>query len=179
MFELYIFGQKFCDAENYEGNKIDTDTLFLALSVKTLEGTTPPKENEKSGTRFVPEIEQTVFLSTDQTNSFPRSAAIDTRNTIGGYSVSLTKKLDMQKCCFCAAKNFFAVIEIAKVQIHSKSLNKRTWKDCGDEPISKYREVFDEYANVSSIDRKFWKVKQLNIVRPFMNKKEWIISFLL
>ena len=50
-------------------------------------------------------------------------------------------------CCYDKQTN--------KYKFSSKGLNKRTLKDCGDGPMSKYRKVLEEVVNVTSTNRGF------------------------
>ena len=50
-------------------------------------------------------------------------------------------------CCYDSNSN--------KYKFSSKGLNKRKFEDCGDGPMAKYRNVVDEFINVTSANRGF------------------------
>ena len=54
-------------------------------------------------------------------------------------------------CCYDRKSN--------KCKFSSKGLSKRTLKDCGDGPMSKYRKVLEEAVNVTSTNRGFQTMK--------------------
>ena len=67
ILELYVnFFRKFCDADKYDELKMDTDSLYLALSQDYLEDDFIPIR-EASGMWCVRQIAQTLSLWIDQT----------------------------------------------------------------------------------------------------------------
>ena len=62
----------------------------------------------------------------------------------------------VRKCCGYAVKPFVVMTPIpTNTKSAAKALNKRTLEDCGDGPMAKYRNVLDEFINVTSNNRSF------------------------
>ena len=65
-------------------------------------------------------------------------------------------------CCYDRKSN--------KYKINSKGLNKRTLEECGDVPMSKYRQVLEEAVNVTSTNRGF-RTKKHSVATYEQTKK--------
>ena len=133
MLELYYnFFKKFCDTGKYEELEMDTDSLFLALSEKKLEGVILPKKR----------AEWDQLRSKDCTDDFTANA---TDNFFPRTCCNVHKKRDKREpglfkekfrcaemlclrsktyCCYDKQTN--------KHKFSSKRLNKKTLEECGD-----------------------------------------------
>ena len=139
MLELYYnFFVKYCDIEKFEDLEMDTDSLYLALAGKELyDCIHTDKKQEWLSLRSSDCTDD--FIANSTTNFFPRTCCTkhkkhDKREPGGN-----------QKCCARAARRT-AVMTL---------VHKKTLESSGDAPMSRYRNVFEETANVTSNNRGF------------------------
>ena len=89
---------------------------------------------------------------------FTEFAATHTKkNTMRGKQAFLTINLHAQRCCLHAVKRIVAVFkrtENSGFKLSSKSVNKRTFEDCGDGQMLKFRKVSNEYEQVVSTKKR-------------------------
>ena len=156
MLELYYnFFERFCDVNKFEELKIDTDSLYLALSEKELYDCIPEESKAERGLMRTEDCKDD-FTANATTNFFPRTCC--------------TKHIEHDKRQFGLLKEEFFCTEMLclssktyccynsnsnKYKFSSKGLNKRTLEDCGDGPMAKYRKLLDEFINVTSTNRGF------------------------
>ena len=160
MLELcYKFFNKFCDTDKYEELEMDTDSLYLALSEEDLEDVILPKKRA--------EWDQLRF--NDCTDNFTANAA---DNFFPRTCCSVHKKHDKrepglfkeefgcaQLFCLCSKTYCCYDRKSNKYKFSSKGLNERTLENCGDGPLSIYREVLQEGVNVTSTSRGFRRIQ--------------------
>ena len=154
--ELYYkFFERFCDVNKFEELEMDTDSLYLALSVKELHHCI----REKSKAEW--EVMRTKdcrddFTANATTNFFPITCCTkhmkhDKREPgLFEEEFRCTEMLCLCSktyCCYNSNSN--------KYKFSSKGLSKRTLEDCGDGPMAKYRKGLDEFINVTSTNRGF------------------------
>ena len=159
MLELYYnFFERFCDVNNFEELKMDTDSLYLALSEKELYDCIREESKAEWGLLRTEDC-QDHFTANATTNFFPRTCCtklmkLDKREPgLFKEVFGCTEMLCLCSktyCCYDSSSN--------KYKFSSKSLNKRTLEDCGDGPMAKYQKVLDEFINVTSTKRGFRNV---------------------
>ena len=156
MLELYYnFFKEFCDEDKYEEMEMDTDSLYLALSEKTLYDCI--NEEKKEVWEFLRSEDCNDDFEADSCcNFFPRTCCPkhkkhDKREPgLFKEEFRCTEMLCLCSktyCCFDAESN--------KYKFSSKGLNKRTFEDSGDGPMAKYRKVLTEEQNMTSTNRSF------------------------
>ena len=151
----YIFVKRFRDSEKYEELEMDTDSLYLALSVASLEDINlPEKRNEWEAIRSRDCTDSSTANATG--NFFARTCCSahkkhDNRET-GLFKeefrcTEMLRLCSKTYCCYDRKSN--------KYKLSSKGLNKRTLEDCGDGPMTKYRKVLEKEVNVTSTNSGF------------------------
>ena len=112
MLELYYsFFKNFCDTDKYEELKMNTDSLYLALSEENLEDVIlTEKRAEWDQIRSKDCTDNFTANATDKFS--PEFAVMPTRNMIRESRDYLKKSLDV-KCCACVAKPIVATIKRA------------------------------------------------------------------
>ena len=133
---------------------MDTDSLYLALSEENLEDVILP-ENELNGTSYVLKIALIVLLRMQLTCFSPELAVMGTRNKIRETGLFKEELRCAEILCSCRKTSCCYDRKSNKYKFSSKGLNKRTLKDHGDGPMSKYRKVLQEAVNVTSTNRRF------------------------
>ena len=156
MLETYYnFFERFFDVNKFEELEMDTDSLCLALSEKEL------YDCIRQESKFEWELMRTEdckddFTADATTNFFPRTCwekhkKHDKReHGLFKGEFRCTEILclcNKSYCCYDSNSN--------KYKFSSKSLNKRTLEDCGDGPMAKYRNVLDDFVNVTPTNRDF------------------------
>ena len=167
MLELYYnLFIKFCDTDKYEELKMDTDSLYIALSNEILEDVVLPKKR----------AEWDQLRSKDCTNNFTANATESFFFPITCCNVH--KKHDKRepglfkeefRCaellCFCNKTYCCYDKETNKHKFSSEGLNKRTLEECGDGgQMLKYRKVLEEAVNVTSTNRGFTTNKERSVL---------------
>ena len=157
MLELYYnFFERFCDVNKFEELEMDTDSLYLALSEKELYDCIREKSKAEWGSLRTKDCKDD-FTANATTKFFPRTCCtkhmkLDKREPgLFKEEYRCTEMLCLCHCCNDSNSN--------KYKFSSKRLNKRTLEDCGDGLMAKYRKVWDELINVTSINRGFRTVQ--------------------
>ena len=159
--ELYYnFFKLFCDTDKYEKLEMDTDSLYLALSEENLEDVIlPEKRAEWEQLRSKDCTDNFTANATD--NFFPRTwCNVHKKHDKREPGLFKEKFRCAEMLCLCSRTYFCYDKQTNKYNFSSKRLNKRTLEDCGDGgPMSKYRKVLEESANVTSTNRGFWTIQ--------------------
>ena len=156
MLELYYnFFKKFCDTDKYEELEMDTDSLYLALSEENLEDViVPEKRAEWDQLRSKDCNDNFTANATD--NFFPRTCCnIHKKHDKREPGLFKEEFRCAEMLCLCSKTYCCYDKQTNKYKFSSKGLNKRTFEDCGDGPMSKYRKVLEEAVNVTSTNRGF------------------------
>ena len=156
MLELYQnFFKKFRDTDRYGELEMDTDSLSLALSEKNLEDVSlPGKRADWKQLRSKHCTDNFTANATD--NFFPRTC-------YNVYKKHDKRELGLYKedfrcaemLCLCSKTYCCYDWKSNTCKFSSKGLTKRFLEDCGGGPMSKYRKVLQEVANVTSTIRGF------------------------
>ena len=152
MMELcYNFLKKFCDTEKFEELEKDTDSLCLALSEENLEDNIlPEKRNEW---KAISSRNCTDSFTVNATGNFFPKTCCTAHKTHDKREPGLFKEefRCSEMLCLCSKTYCCYDRKSNKYKFISMVLNKTTLEDCGDEPMSKYRNVLEEAVNVTSI----------------------------
>ena len=156
MLELYYnFFERFCDVNKFEVLKMDTDSLYLALSEKELYDCIPEESEAEWGLLRTEDCKDDLTANAT-TNFFPRTCC---RKHIKHEKREPGLFKEEFRCtevwCLCSKTYCCYDSNSNKYKFSSKGLNKRTLEDCGNGPMAKYREVLDEFINVTSTNRGF------------------------
>ena len=154
MLELYYnFFERFCDVNKFEELEMDTESLFLALSLKELYDCIREESKAERGLLRTEDCKDD-FTANATNNFFPRTCCTkhikhDKREPgVFKGEFRCTEMLCLCSktyCCFDSNSNEY--------KVSSKSLNERTLEDCSDAPMAKYRKVLDEVINITSTNR--------------------------
>ena len=176
MLELYYnFLETFREVNKFEELEMDTDFLHLALSGKELYDCIR-KESKADWSLLRTEDCKDDFKANARTNFVPRTCCTkhmkhDKREPgLFKEEFRCTEMLCLCSktyCCYDSNSN--------KYKFSSKDLNKRTLEDCGDGPMANYRNVFDEFINVTSTNRGFRTVH--HSVATYEHTKERLSYF--
>ena len=129
---------------------MDTDSLYLALAEKELEGCIRPgMRAEWQNLRSI----DCVNTSTAEAvaNFFPRTCCVKHKqhdNREPGLFKEEFRCTEM--LCLCSKTYCCYDVNSNKLNLSSKSLNKRVLEQSGDRPLEKYRRVLNEKVNVTS-----------------------------
>ena len=156
MLELYYNSiKKFCDTAKYEEFEMDTDSLYLALTEKNSEDfILPVKRNKWEAIRS---RDCTDSLTANATGNFFPKTCCTAHKKHDNREPGLFKEefRCSEMLCFCSQTYCCYDRKSNEYKFCSKRLNKRTLEDCGDGPMSKYRNVIEEAVNVTSTNRGF------------------------
>ena len=130
-------------------------------------------KNELNGTSYVLKIAVITLLRRLPTIYSPELAVMPTRNMIKESRYYLKKRLDVQKCCACVAKHI--VVMINRLTSTSSVARGSIKEKGGDGPMSKYRKVLQEAANVTSTKRRFRTTQ--HSVATYEQKKKGLSYF--
>ena len=176
MLELYYnFFERFCDVNKFEELEMDTDSLYFALSDKDLYDCIPGESKPEWGLLRTEDCKDD-FTANATNNFFPRTCCTKhikhDKQEPGLFKDEFrcTEMLCLCSkiyCCYDSNSN--------KYKFSSKGLNKRTLEDCGDGPVAKYRNVLDEFINVTSTNRRFRTVH--HSVATYEQTKEGLSDF--
>ena len=156
MLELYYnFFKKFCDTDKYEELKMDTDSLYWALSEENLEDAIlPEKWAEWDQLRSKDSTDEITANATD--NFFPRTCCNVHKKQDKREPGLFREEFKCAEMCLCSKKYCCFDKQTNKHKFSSKGLNKSTLEECGDGgPMPKYRKVLEEAVNVTSTNRRF------------------------
>ena len=138
MLELYYnFFDKFCDVNTFEELEMDTNSFYLALAEKDLDGCiltskragwTEKRSNDRSKHKKHDKREPGLFKE----------------------EFKCTEML-----CLCSKTYCCYDSKSQKYMFSSKGLNKGALEDSGDGPTAKYRQVLDEAVKLISTNRGF------------------------
>ena len=134
---------------------MDTDSFYLALSEANLEDVILPEERA-DGVQLNSE-NCTDNFTANATGKFFRRTRCNTHKKHDKREAGLFKeKLGCaEMLCRCSKTFCCHDKQNNKYKFSSNGLNKRTLEDCGDGPMSKYREVLEESVNATSTNRGF------------------------
>ena len=158
MLELYYnFFKKFCDTDKYEELEMDTDSLYLALSVEKLEDVVlPEKRAEWDQLRSKNCTDDFTVNATD--NFFCRICC-NAHKKQDKIELGLFKQefymCSLNSSCLCSKIYCCYDKHTNKHKFSCKGLNKRPLEDCGGGPTSKYRKVLEESVKLTSTNRGF------------------------
>ena len=160
MLEIYYnFCKKFCDTERFEELEMDTDSLYSAVSEENLEDTIrPEKRNELESKRSRDWTDS--FTANATSNFFPRTCCTAHKKRDKREPGLIKKEFRCSEMlCLCSKIYCSCDRKSNKYKFICKGLNNRTLEDCGDGPMSKYRQVLEEAVNVTSTNRSPRKMK--------------------
>ena len=107
---------------------MDTDSLYLAISVENLEDVILP-EKRAEWDQLHSEDCTDIFIANATDNFSPELVVIPTRNMIRENRASSKKNLDVQKCCVSLAKHIVVLITIlTNTSLATKVSIKEHWK---------------------------------------------------
>ena len=128
----YIFFGKFCDTDMYEEFKMDTDSLYLALSEENLEDAIlPDKRAEWDQLRSKDCNDNFTANATEKV--FPRSCCnAHKKNDKREPGLFKEELRCAEMLCLCSKSYRCYDKQTNKHKFSSKGLNKRTLEECGD-----------------------------------------------
>ena len=156
MLELYYnFFTRFSDVNKVEELEMDTDSLYLALAEKELEGCIRP-EMGAEWQRLQSNDCVDSFTAYAVANVFPRTYCVkhkqhDKREPgLFNEQFRCTEMLCLRSktfCCYDVTSN--------ELKFSNKRLIRRVLEQSGDGPLENYRRVLNENVNVTSNNRGF------------------------
>ena len=152
MLELYYnFFDRCCYVNNFEELKMDTDSLYSALSEKELYDCVREESKAKWELKRTEDCKDD-FTANATTNFFPRTCCIKHIKHDKREPGLLKEEFRCAEMLVLCSKTYCCYDSSSsnKYKFSSKSLNKKTLEDCGDGPMAKYRKVLDEFINVTS-----------------------------
>ena len=160
MLELYYnFFERFCDVNKFEELKMDTESLYLAMSEKKLYDCIR-KEPKAEWCFLRTEDCKDDFTANATTNFFHRTCCkkqIKHDKREPGFFKEESGCTEM--LCLCSKTYCCYDSNSNKYKFSSKGSHKRTLEDCGDGPMAKYGKVLDEFVIVTSTNRGFRTVQ--------------------
>ena len=156
MLELYYnFFKQYCDSDKFEELEMDTDSLYLALSEKELEDCIIPEKKSAWDLLRSKDCNDS-FAANATDNFFPRTCCAKHKKHDKREPGLFKEEFRCTEMLCLCSKTYCCYDTITnKYKFSSKGLNKRTLEDCGDGPMSKYRQVLNDGVNVSSTNRGF------------------------
>ena len=88
-----------------------------------------------------------------QPTSFQEFAAKNIRNTINESLVFSDRRFFVRKCCAYSKNLLLLRLQFQQNKFSGKGLNKGTLEDCGDGSLAEYREMLDQFINLTSTKR--------------------------
>ena len=147
--------ERFCDVNKFEELEMDTDSLYLGLSEEELYDCIRVESKVEWELMRTKDCKDD-FTAIAKTNFFLRTCCTEHKKHdkrepgVFEEEFSCTEMLFLCSrtyCCYDSNSN--------KYKFSSKSLNKRRLEDFVDGPMAKYRNVLDEFINVTSTNRRF------------------------
>ena len=134
---------------------MDTESLYLALFQKELNDSI--REESKVECEFMrTEDRKDDFTANETTNFFPRTCWTEHKKHDKREPGLFREEFwCTEMLCLCSKTYSCYDANSNKYNVSSKALNKRTLEDCGDDPMTNYRKVLDEFINVTSTKRGF------------------------
>ena len=177
MLELYYnFFDRFSDVSQFEELEMDSDSLYLALSEKELYDCIREESKAEWGLLRTEEYKDD-FTSNATTNFFLRTCCTKHMEHDKREPGLLKEEFRCtEMLCLCSKTYCCNESNSNKYKISSKGLNKRTFEDCGDGPMAKYRKVLDEIINVTSTNRGFRTVQ--HSVATYEQTKKGCLTFI-
>ena len=156
MLELYYkFFTRFCDVNNFEELEMDTDSLYLALAEKELEGCIRP-EMRAEWQRLRSNDCVDSFTADAVAKFFPRTCCVKHKQYDKRESGLFREEFRCTEIlCLCSKTYCCYDVTSNKLKFNSKGLNKRVLEQTGDGPVERYRRILNEKVNVTSNNRGF------------------------
>ena len=137
---------------------MDTDSLHLALSEENLEDAIfPEKRAEWNQLRSKDCTDN--FTANESGNFFPRTCNSQKKHDKREPRLFKGEFRCAEMLCLFSKTYCRYDRKSNKYKFSSKELNKRTLEECGDGPVSKYRQVLQEAINVTSANRGFRTIR--------------------
>ena len=156
MLELfYNFLTRCCDVNKFEEWEMDTDSLYLALAEKELEGCIRP-EMKAEWQRLRSNDCVDNFTADAVANFFPRTCCVKHKQH-DEREPGLFKEEFRCKELLCLRSKTYCCYDVtsSKLNFSTKGLDKRVLEQNGDGPLQKYRRVLNEKVSVTSNNRVF------------------------
>ena len=153
MLELYYnFFARFCDAIKFEELEMDTDSPYLALAEKELEGCIRP-EMRAEWQRLQSNDCVDSFTADAVATFFPRTCVKHKQHDKREPGRFKEEFRCTEVLCLCSKTYCCYDITSNKPKFSSKGLNKRVLEQSCDGPVEKYRTVLNEKVNITSNNR--------------------------